>query len=226
MSWRGTRIAAAGAVVVLGLSTLAACGGSDEKPTPTPAATTSAPAAAPKGYPTGSPVGLDYAKPGDSFQLGESGTVAWQPPKATAVGALRISVSAIQRTTFAKSFRDWKVADEVKGYAPYFVQASVANVGPTNLGAQTVPLYGETSADTLLEPSTFATTFKPCTPSTFPQKFTTGQVAVVCMVYLVPDGGQLTGVTFRPTEGFTPITWSGDAQTIGAEPTPSATITQ
>jgi hypothetical protein len=205
---------------------LAGCGGGSEDAEPAPTSSTSAVAAVPPGYPVGTEPGLDYTEPGTALELGDSATVAWQPTPAAKIGALRISVTAIQRTTFAASFKDWKVDDAVASYAPYFVQASIANVGPTDFGGLPVPLYGETSADTLLEPSGFASAFKPCTPSSFPEPFGTGQVVPVCLVLLVPEGGELTGVTFRPTPEFTPIVWRGPVQTIGADPSPSATMAQ
>lgn len=218
---RGWGAAAVGAVALLAL---AGCGGSEQsQPAPTPTLPSVTPV--PSGYPSGATTGLDYAKPGDEVALGAAATVAWQPPQATVVGALRITVTSIQRTTFAASFKDWKVSDQVKGDAPYFVRATIANSGAVDLGGRAVPLYGETSADTLLEPSTFASTFKPCNPNAFPKSFPAGKVATVCLVYLVPDQGELTGVSFRPTESFVPITWGAVSQTMAETPTPSATMT-
>lgn len=227
---RRLRLAALGAVVPL---VLASCSGSEDAAVPTPSAAT---AQLPAGYPTGAPTTVSYTEPGTEIGLGESATVAWTAtgiPKSAAAApgtvVLRMAVTAITRTTFKESFQDWKVAEDLAGYTPYFVRVSIANVGEGNLAGADVPLYGRTSADTLLEPSRFASTFKPCTPNTFPRPFATTQVAQLCLVYLVPDGGTLTGVTFRPNEEFRPISWvptpapqAQTPQTSQASPTPAA----
>ena len=48
---------------------------------------------------------------------------------------------------------------------PYFVHATVENVGDTDLGGRAVPLYIVDGRNTLIEASTFASTFKPCPSS-------------------------------------------------------------
>jgi hypothetical protein len=260
-----------GVVVAL---TLAGCGGSS--PSSDASATRSVTPSStpvPKGYPSDAPTGQAYTEPGSDLTLGEAAIVAWQPPGAAAgtasvpasasgsssapasgsattttstAAALRITVTAIRPTTYAESFRDWKVSDALKTSAPYFVKATVTNLstaGTADLGGLAVPLYGETAADTLVEASTFASTFKPCAPGTFPKKFAPGATAEVCLVYLVPDHGTLTGVTFRPSIDFKPIRWATPAAllptgsasvgstpsasgTIGVTPTPSATMSR
>ena len=37
----------------------------------------------------------------------------------------------------------------------------------------------------------------------------------VCLVYLAPERGKLTAVSFRPTQEFDPITWTGKVRTLG-----------
>ena len=34
----------------------------------------------------------------------------------------------------------------------------------------------------------------------------------MCLVYLVPDGARIEDLVFEPTEGYDPITWTGDVQ--------------
>jgi hypothetical protein len=34
----------------------------------------------------------------------------------------------------------------------------------------------------------------------------------VCLVFLAPKKGDLTAVSFRPTQEFDPITWTGELQ--------------
>ncbi|WP_300679259.1 hypothetical protein [Nocardioides sp.] len=215
--------------------------------------TTAAPTATPTATASTSSAPSATSTPDASSTPTGSASVTATPTKAVRPsGALRITVTAIQPTTYAKSFRDWKVSSALQTSSPYFVKATVTNVGTVDLGGLTLPLYGETSADTLVEPSTFASTFKPCNPGAFPKKFAAGATVKACLVYLVPDKGSLTGVTFRPSVDFVPITWSTPAAllpgagtatgsatgsasastsastsgTIGVTPTPSATMTR
>jgi hypothetical protein len=122
-------------------------------------------------------------------------------------GTVRISVGDIQRTSFKKSFQDWRVDARMRTYTPYFVRARVTNVGQTDLGGVPVPLYGDSAADALVEAAVFKETFKPCHPSALPTPFAAGAKAKVCLVYLVPDKGALVGAAFRPTDDFDPIVW-------------------
>jgi hypothetical protein len=135
---------------------------------------------------------------------------------------VQISVGDVRRTTFKKSFLDWRVDARMKTYAPYFVHARVTNVGPAGLGGVPVPLYGESDADALVEPAVFKETFKPCHPSVLPKRFRVGASAPVCLVYLVPDKGALVGAAFRPTQEFEPIVWKQPAPSVTAATSPTA----
>ena len=42
-----------------------------------------------------------------------------------------------------------------------------------------------------------------------PAKFTHGKKATVCLVYFAPGHGTLTAVSFRPTQDYDAITWTG-----------------
>lgn len=203
------RIAGAALGALLLVGTASACGGSSGdssdggRPSPSAASSTSAPAA----YPS-VPGGVSLTAPGTSLQLGQSATVAWKPTQDV-VGALDVSVQAMSSTTFQQSFKGWELDDATKANAPYFVTATVRNVGTTDLGGRPVPLYGAAASGALIEPSTFAADFKPCSPGVLPAPFPAGATADVCLVYLVPGGGALQGVSFRPTQTFKPITWTG-----------------
>ena len=66
--------------------------------------------------------------------------------------------------------------------------------------------------NTLIEASSFASTFKPCPSTPLPPNFKPGASAQVCLVFLSPRKGDLTAVSFRPTQEFNPITWTGELQ--------------
>jgi hypothetical protein len=160
------------------------------------------------------PDGVELTEQGSALGVGETAVIAWQP-RQDLVGVLDLAVTRLERTTFAESFEGWDVkAEQKKKVTPYFVRASVTNVGDTNLSGRLVPLYALDSADTLVEPTKFTEEFKPCPGGALPKGFSTKDKVNVCMVYLIAAGEELAGVTFRPIQDFDPITWTGKIQRI------------
>ena len=154
------------------------------------------------------PDGVELTPPGSRLALGEPATVAYEP-RQDQVGVLTITVTRLEKTTFKQSFAGWKLDAATRRTNPYFVRAKVENVGDTDLGGRNVPLYIVDGRNTLIEASSFASTFKPCPVGQFPKKFGHGDRADVCLVYLSPQHGDLTAASFRPTQEFSPITWTG-----------------
>jgi hypothetical protein len=206
------RLVPVAAALLLPLGLLAGCGGdgddgSDGSPSPSDTSESSGPY-----LPV--PEGVELTDPGSALDVGESGLIAWQP-RQDLVGVLDIKVTQLVETTFADSFEGWDVtAEQQKDVTPYFVHATVTNLGETNLSQRLVPLYAVDSADTLVEPTKFTETFEPCPGGALPRGFFTDEVAEVCMVYLLGGGLELSGVTFRPTDDFDAITWSGEIEVL------------
>lgn len=158
--------------------------------------------------------GVELTEPGSDLEVGESGVIAWQP-RQDLIGVLDINVTQLVRTSFADSFEGWDVsAEQKKNLTPYFVRATVTNVGETNLSQRMVPVYAVDSGDTLVEPTEFTEDFEACPGGALPRGFFVDDVAEVCMVYLIGDGLELSGVTFRPTEQFDAITWTGEIEVL------------
>ncbi|WP_432479715.1 hypothetical protein [Nocardioides sp. GXQ0305] len=160
------------------------------------------------------PEGVELTAQGSELELGESATVAYEP-RQNAVGALDVTVTATERASFSM-FEGWELTKETRSTSPYFVRATVENVGDTDLGGRPVPLYVVDGENRLIESSVFTGTFEPCEGSTFPKKFRNGDRVKACLVYLVPDKGDLTAVSFRPDQEFDPITWTGELTKAGA----------
>lgn len=169
-----------------------------ETPTPTPSETPYLPV----------PNGVKLSEQGSELDVGDNAVVAYRP-RQDQVGVLSIKVTRLRETTFEESFRGWKLNAETKKATPYFVYANVSNKGRTNLGGRGVPLYIVDGDDTLIEATTFASRFTPCPSTPFPKKFAAGDRIETCLVYLAPERGDLTAVSFRPTQEFDPITWTG-----------------
>ena len=101
----------------------------------------------------------------------------------------------------------------------YFVNVKVENVGEGDLGGRDVPLSGVNEEEQaaargrLHSPLSSAARASGCRRSSAREKFTT------CLVFLSPDHGDLTAVSYRNTETSVPITWSGEI----TQPTSRAT---
>jgi len=211
-----------GPILVAGLLVGVLTGCSDDSDGPAARGTRTPSASATTAYPSGAPAGTVLTEPGSELSLAESATIAWQP-RQDVVGTLQISVDSVEPTTFRKSFRDWRVDATTRTFSPYFVRAHVSNIGITDLGGFPVPVYGEDSADALVEPAVFKETFKPCHPSALPAPFGPGASTTVCLVFLVPAHGQLVGAAFRPTQDFDPIVWRPASASPAASSTTSPT---
>lgn len=168
------------------------------------------------------PDGVELTPQGTALEVGDSAVVAYEPNQKV-VGVLDITVTRLEKTTFKESFQGWKLDDKTLESTPYFVHVTVKNVGRSNLGSlspdlRRIPLYIVNGADTLVESSSFASAFKPCPSTPLPAKFKPGTKTRACLVFLSPDHGGLQGVSFRPTEEFNPIVWTGEVHKLGEHP--------
>lgn len=198
------------ALTVASVLALAGCSGSEETPD---ADETSSPTEAVSAEPyLPVPDGVELTEQGSTLAVGDTATVAFEP-RQEVVGALDITVTSMERASFDQ-FVGWDITPQIKATAPYFVRAKVTNVGETTLGDSKapvpVPLYAVDGENRLIESSLFTGSFKPCEGATFPKKFQTGDTLKACMVYLAPGKGDLTAVSFRPTQEFNPIVWEGE----------------
>ncbi|QZY30291.1 hypothetical protein [Nocardioides coralli] len=154
------------------------------------------------------PDGVELTAQGSTLEVGDTATVAYEP-RQDQVGALEVKVTSLEKASFDQ-FVGWELSKQTRQTSPYFVRANVTNVGDSNLGGRPVPLYIVDGENRLIEASVFTGTFKPCDGASFPKKFKSGASVKACLVYLAPDKGDLTAVSFRPTQEFNPITWEGE----------------
>ena len=75
-----------------------------------------------------------------------------------------------------------------------------------------MPLYLRDDNGTLGAPWTLGGDFAACQSGPLPTPFTPGTETEMCLVYLVPDGARIRDLVFEPTEGYDPITWSGEVE--------------
>ncbi|MGH3362666.1 MAG: hypothetical protein ACRDOM_09445 [Nocardioides sp.] len=196
------------AAVLAGVLVLSGCSGDEEEPGAETSDSPSESATEEEPY-LPVPDGVELTAQGSELSVGETATVAYEP-RQDVVGALDIRVTKLEKASF-KLFVGWKLTPQTRKTQPYFVTAKVTNVGDTDLGGRSVspPLYAVDGDNKLIEASTFASSFKPCPSQALPKKFQNGDTTTTCLVYLAPNRGDLTAASFRPTEAFVPITWTG-----------------
>lgn len=195
-------------LVVAATLALTACSGDEENPEAeeTPGEATSESA---EPY-LEVPEGVELTEPGSTLTVGDTATVAYQLRQGK-IGALDIRVTSLEKASF-DLFTGWELTKQTRRSTPYFVRARVENVGDTDLGGNPVPLYIVDGENRLIESSIFTGTFGPCNGASFPKKFKPGDSMKACMVYLSPNKGDLTAVSFRPTQEFNPIIWTGEVK--------------
>jgi hypothetical protein len=175
---------------------LTSCSGAepDAEPTPEPTATAA--------------VDTASTEPGTDLGFGEPATVVWQPVTSV-TGTLDLSVDAVAEQP-QSVFDGWVRDDAMTAARPYFVTVSLTNTGETDLGGLDVPLYLRDDTGALGAPWTVGGDFTACQSGPLPYPFDPGSDAELCLVYLAPDGARIKDMVFQPTEGFDPITWTGD----------------
>ena len=185
-------------------ASLAACGGGDveARPTPSPAPATAK-----------LPDGVIPTDPGTALEHGDPATLVWQPT-ADLTGVLDATVQHVQERR-ASVFDGWLAEETMQEARPYFVTVTLTNVGESDLAGQAVPLYLRDELARLGAPWTLGGDFTACQSGPLPSPFEGGASAEMCLVYLVPDGARIEDMVFEPTEGYDPITWTGD---VGGPP--------
>ena len=205
----GARFAALAVVAAL---TLAGCGGgsgSSSTPAGAHSGSSSSSSTGSSGSSSSSAAvdGVTLTPQGSQLKLGQTAKVSWKPDQRT-VGVVALSVTRLQKVPIGE-FSAWRLGKATQQSTPYFVRATVRNLGRTNLSGKPVPLYLLDGRNTLLQPSTFQARFAPCPSRPLPAKFRHDKKTSVCLVYFAPDHGKLVAISFRPTQDFQAITWKG-----------------
>jgi len=198
------------ALVVVASLGLAGCGGGDgEKPTTKPSVT----------LPTGDvnvPSGVELTKAGAQLKFGEKATVAYEPNSERNT-VLEMTVTAAAEGTIA-DLGSYVLDDRTKASTPFYVNVTVKNVGDGDVGQTPIPLWAVDDANTLIQASSFTNAFPRCPSTPLPTTFAPNAEVSSCLVFLVPDHGKLTGVSFRPLQAVAPIVWAGAVTPVATAP--------
>ena len=191
------------ATTVLGLLLVSCSDGdgvesSDASPSVSPSASST----------VGVPEGVSLTDGGAELAFGDSATVVFEPNQRRGT-VLELTVDKVAQGSL-DDFSGFILDGSAKSSTPYYVDVSVENLGNGEVGGFAVPLYGVDDSDLLRQAATFTTSFQRCESEPLPERFKGGDTFQSCLVYLVPKRGTLEAVSFRPTQAFDPITWTGD----------------
>ena len=203
------------AVGVAAALLLTGCSSGDPKPaagsSPSPSHSPSSgrsPAGASASSTVPVPAGTRLTAPGSRLKYGAPATVVFESTGKRGT-VLQLTVRSVRHGT-RSDFKGFILDDAYKRNADYFyATVRVKNLGPADVGGVPVPLWGVNAANTLLPAVSFTTGFAPCPSKSLPARFATGAALTTCLVYLSPDRGKLTSLSYRPSQLFNPITWTG-----------------
>ncbi|CUR54271.1 conserved exported hypothetical protein [metagenome] len=154
------------------------------------------------------PPGVKLTELGSDLSLGDTARVAWQV-EPSKVGVVALTVTKLRRGS-VKDFSGFVLDEATQQSTPFYVDATVRNLGRSDLSGVKTPLLLLDGNDVLVRQSTFQSTFTPCAAEPLPEKFKPGRATKVCLVFIAADHGSLAGVTFRPDSSFDPIQWTGE----------------
>lgn len=183
-----------------------ACGGSD--PGAGSSAASDPPSSAAPSSPSSSPSkGPTVTPPGSMLSFGDPATVAFtaNPKRAS---DLSLAVTKVVKGRIA-DLSDYRLDAATKASTPYYVSVTVRNVGDGDLGRTAIPLWGLSSTDILIGASGFTNRFTRCPSRALPRSFAGGAETDTCLMYLMPRGATLEGVSYRPLKSDQPIVWKG-----------------
>lgn len=203
----------------LALALLAGCGGGTEGGDSDAAAETATPASGsttavdettepePEPY-LEVPEQVTLTEAGAAMDLGQPATVAWRP-RQQEVAVLDLQVDRVERTSFDRSFRGYKINKKTAAMTPIFVRATATNPTGADVGTLRVPLYLADNSGTLVEESIVKGDFPACSGGTLPKRLRKGKSADLCFVYFLAQGRKFDNVTFQLPGDLAAVTWSG-----------------
>jgi hypothetical protein len=153
------------------------------------------------------PSGVTLTEAGSKLSFGQTATVPYEPNDKRAT-VLALTVTGATRASL-KDFSAYVLDKRTKASTPYYVHVKVKNVGSGDVGGTDVPLWAVNQQNVLIHSSSFTNSFTKCPSPTLPAHFGPSATLNTCLVYLVPDGGTMTSVSFRPLQAFDPIVWTG-----------------
>lgn len=208
---RRPRLCVLAAFLVAVSLVLAGCGGSSGKPDSAARAQASKASRSPSvALPTGDvtvPSGVRITPPGTELSFGQTATVAYEP-NSKRNSVLQLTVTKVRRARIS-DLAAYVLDKRARRSTPYYVTVKVHNAGTGDVGRTDVPLWLVDQDNTLIHSSGFTNRFAACPSTTLPRKFGPDASLRTCLLYLVPNHGHFTAMSYRPLQAFEPITWTG-----------------
>ena len=165
------------------------------------------------------PDGVTLTTYGTELEFGEAATVAYAPNDQRKT-VLQLTVLSAAKGTIA-DLSSYALEDRTKASTPYYVKVSVKNVGTGDVGRTPIPLFLVDQRNTLISASRFnSAPFKKCPSVPLPATFGPNAMMSTCLVFLAPEHGTMTAVSFRAVQANAPILWKG-VVTVPATPKPT-----
>ncbi|MCX6397832.1 MAG: hypothetical protein NTV23_15200 [Propionibacteriales bacterium] len=161
------------------------------------------------------PSGTALSPYGSELKFGDTATVGYAP-NSNRASVLKLTVVSVTQGSVAKDLGGYSLNDRMRQSTPFYVQVDVENVGIGDVGKTPVPLFLEDNRKALIGPSTFTDNFTKCPSKPFPTTFAPKAKARFCLVYLTPNRGTFSAMSFRPSQANNPIRWTG-ALTVPAK---------
>jgi hypothetical protein len=157
------------------------------------------------------PADASLTEQGTELSFGSTGTVLFEPDQNRGT-VLDLTVKSAREGSL-DDFKGFILDDPYKKNANYFyVDVTVENVGEGDVGGVPVPLWGVNAENTLLPAVNFTTKFPSCPSQQLPDTFGASDTFETYLVFLSPDHGTLEALSYRPSQEFNPITWTGEIQ--------------
>lgn len=154
------------------------------------------------------PSGVTLTDYGTELEFGQTATVAYAPNDQRKTVLELTVLSATQGQI--SDLSGYALEDRTKASTPFYVKVSVKNVGTGDVGRTPVPLFLVDNRNTLISKSSFEQApFTRCPSLPLPTTFGPNASFSTCLVFLAPDHGSMTGVSFRAVQENAPIVWKG-----------------
>lgn len=142
---------------------------------------------------------------GAVLRLGDKAVVRWRADKAHE-SRIGLTVNAARRGA-VRDLKQFTLDRAARGSSVYYVSVDLVNLGRGDFSGQLLTLYGKVSAELVVPPVRFASSFDRCDYAPLPDTFRSGSKTHVCMVMLAPRHGRISAVQWRPAPTSEPISW-------------------
>jgi hypothetical protein len=137
-------------------------------------------------------------------ELGESATVT-VAGEDSEQAELEVTVTDVA-TGDIKDLEEFRLDEETQASTPYYAEVRVTSTGSGDPTGRSVTLWGLDSGGTVRPPADVIGSFRTCQDDPLPKRFSGGDSARTCLLYLVPEGLTLDAVQYR-FDDEPPFSW-------------------